>query len=76
MPQVSLYFDEKLTKFVTEGASRDKQSVSKFVSTILYLRINDQWPDQFIESLGSLSGSDLTRPSQPKHELDVPREKL
>jgi len=76
MPQVSLYFDDRLVQVVTERARRDKLSVSKYVSTILYQHIDDQWPDQFLESLGSLSGSDLARPSQPVPELDVPREKL
>ena len=76
MPQVSLYFDDRLARVVTERADRDRLSVSKYVSTILYQHINDQWPDQFIESLGVLSDSNLARPGQPEEEFDAQREQL
>ena len=76
MPQVSLYFDEKLAHTVNDRASMHNISVSKYVSTILYQHINDQWPEGYFESLGTLADIDLLRPAQPSMTSDAARERL
>ena len=76
MPQISLYFDETLTQIVSESASKNNTSVSKYVSTILYQHIRDEWPEGYFEVIGSLANSDLQRPDQPATNLDATRELL
>lgn len=76
MPQVSLYFDDKLAHTVSDLAKRDNVSVSKYVSNILYQYINDEWPAGYFESLAMLGDIDLQRPVQPSTNLDSTREKL
>lgn len=76
MPQVSLYFDEKLAHIVNDQASLQNTSVSKYVSTILYQHINDQWPVGYFELLGTLADVDLQRPAQPSIASDAARERL
>ncbi|MCL1891615.1 MAG: hypothetical protein FWG00_06395 [Coriobacteriia bacterium] len=76
MPQVSLYFDERLARTVSEQAQVSNTSVSKYVSSILYQHFCDEWSQEFCASLGALSGGDLKRPAQLDTSLDVPRESL
>ena len=76
MPQISLYFDETLARAIGDGASKNNISVSKYVSTILYQHINDEWPEGYFEVLGSLAESTLRRPMQPNTALNAPREQL
>ena len=73
MPQVSLYFDSQLAQVISEKANKNHLSVSRYVSNILYQHIGDEWPDQFLAVLGSLSDGDLQRPEQLEFSEDSPR---
>ena len=76
MPQMSIYFDEALANVVHEQALKNNLSVSKYVSTILYRHLGDEWPESFVKSLGSLGHGDLVRPAQPSLSLDAKREQF
>jgi cytochrome P450 len=76
MPQMSLYFDEALASRVAKGAKRERVSVSRYVSRLLNERMDDNWSDDFLETLGSVSDKSFKRPRQPGFSSDSKREVL
>jgi hypothetical protein len=74
MSQVTIYLDEETVRRVERAAKSAKSSVSAWIKARLTEVLDDAWPPTFLETLGSLGGSDLERPAQPESTADVARE--
>ncbi len=76
MPQISLYIDEDTLHKVETAAKRSNLSLSKWVALQIKAKIEPVYPPGYEELFGSLTTEELTRPPQPDHAQDSPRESL
>lgn len=70
MPQISLYIDKESLKRITAAAKRDKKSVSAWARERLVREPRAAWPEDLLNTYGSLKDSDLQRPPQPPIEIE------
>jgi len=73
-PQVSLYIDRVLYKEVESAAKKKEKSLSKFVSDILKEHLDDEWPEEFFEAVGSIDDESFQLPEEIPETLDSKRE--
>ena len=76
MPQVSLYLDENTLAFARRKAKENKQSVSKYVATVLDEKSASVWPEGYFSLFGALRDESFVRPEQPSFDDDIPRQRL
>jgi hypothetical protein len=76
MAQLTIYLDDESLHRIESAAGRENSSVSKWVKNRLIRSLEDQWPADYYQLLGSLADSDLERPSDPAPSADSPRESL
>jgi hypothetical protein len=70
MPQISLYIDKESLKRITAAAKRDKKSVSAWARERLVREPRAAWPDELINTYGSLKDSAIERPPQLPIEVE------
>jgi hypothetical protein len=76
MPQVSLYLEENILAFARRKAKENKQSVSKYVASVLEEKTTSVWPEGYFALFGSLQDDSFVRPEQPSFEDDAARQQL
>ena len=76
MPQVSLYLDKPLYKEVEAIVKKKGVSMSSFVSNVLKEYIEDDWPKEFLEAIGSMKGESFDVPEDIPWSFDSKRETL
>ena len=78
MSHLNIYMNDNLLEKVKVSAKLEKVSISKFICNRLAASIDNssQWPDGYFDLFGSLSDSDLKRPSQVSFYKDTKRDSL
>jgi len=76
MPQVSLYLDKPLYKEVQSVVKRKGVSMSSFVSNVLKEYLEDDWPEEFLEVIGSMKDEPFELPEDIPWSFDSKRETL
>ena len=76
MPQVSLYLDKPLYKEVQSVVKRKGVSMSSFVSEVLKEYLADDWPEEFLEVIGSMNDEPFELPEDIPWSFDSKRETL
>ncbi|GHT78460.1 hypothetical protein FACS1894104_1690 [Actinomycetota bacterium] len=76
MPQVSLYLEDNILGFARRKAKENKQSVSKYVSSVLAEKYSSAWPKGYFSLFGALQDDSFVRPEQPPFDDDAPRQQL
>jgi len=76
MPQVSLYIDKPLYMEIRTKAKEKGTSLSNFVSEALREHIEDTWPKEFYEAIGSINDETFDVPEELPWSLDAPRDEL
>jgi hypothetical protein len=76
MPQLTLYLDNETEKKIKAAAKRAGSSVSSWVTEKLRKAIQDDWPEDYFDILGSLSKVRIARPGELNFDDDAPRTKL
>lgn len=76
MAQLTVYIDESTLQEIEKTASREKSSVSKWVKKVITNHFQNEWPESFVKTVGSLKESDLTTPSKLSFKNDIKRESL
>ena len=74
MAQLTVYIDEETRKKIEIAAKNANASISQWVKARLAEALQQTWPENYFELFGSLSGSDLRRPPQPRFQDDTPRQ--
>jgi hypothetical protein len=68
MPHLDVYVDARTLKKIRAAARKDRVTLSKWVRRALTRAMTNSWPEGYFEVLGSLAGSDLSRPDQGRFE--------
>jgi hypothetical protein len=76
MAQLTLYVDDETRTKIESAAKSAKLSVSAWVTRTLRTTLEDSWPENYFELLGSLADSDLERPRELSSRHDVRREPM
>ena len=76
MAQLTVYIDDETRRRIEIAAKRADTSVSQWVKRRLTNALQTEWPDDYFDLLGALSGTDLERPAQLRSEDDTPRESV
>ena len=76
MAQLTIYLDEKTRTSISMRAKMEDISVSQWVKGKILTALSEDWPQSFIDQLGSLKEGDLERPKQPDLCDDATREEL
>lgn len=76
MAQLTVYIDDDTRRRIEIAAKNAKASVSQWVKEKLREALESSWPTNYFELFGSLRGSDLQRPAQPRPKDDLPRQPI
>ena len=76
MPQVSLYIDKALYMELKSKAKDKGTSLSNFVSEVLREHVDDSWPEEFFEAIGSIDDETFEAPEELPWSLDAPRDEI
>ena len=76
MAQLTLYIDDETRSKIEAAAKTAGSSVSAWVAQRLRESVEEAWPKDYFDLLGSLATSDLERPKELRGQGDIPREAL
>ena len=62
MSQMCLYIDDDVYVNVKSAAKKRDQSVSSYVNDILKEHLEDEWPEEFFDCLGSIDDETFKEP--------------
>jgi len=74
MPQVSLYIDQVLYMEIKIIAEKKNTSISRVVNGMIKENVENSWPDEFFDSLGTIDDETFDVPEELPWALDSPRE--
>ncbi len=74
MAQLTVYLDDRTRTRIEVAARKARTSVSQWVKEQLTAALENRWPADYFELLGSLADSDLKRPPELDAGDDIPRE--
>ena len=61
MPQLAIYIDDDLSKKLNKATKASGKSRSKWVADLIKAKLEDEWPQGFLELAGSWQGEETPK---------------
>ncbi|MBF0478770.1 MAG: CopG family transcriptional regulator [Candidatus Omnitrophica bacterium] len=76
MSQVTIYLQDNLISKLKKRAQLKKESLSKYITSILEKKEIDEWPEKYLSLCGSIKEDNFVRAHQGSYEQDVTRKEM
>jgi len=76
MGQITIYMDEETIKKIERAATKEHDSISKWIKKRLVKFLKNEWPEGYFDLFGSIKDDAFKRPSQPDWGRDRKRPSL